>query len=307
MKIEHIGDAYRFATYSSRMIDDPVGIAEELRASAREQGIKFDTIVGRGSSGMLIVPLVARILRKKWFIVRKDEEVNSSHDSSCKWMGELGKRWIFLDDFCSSGATFRAVRNGVREAVEVATAPYQTWSHPQNDPTGPLGWYTYKRPPLETELVGYFQYESREADCKTLVPWDENATPGYNDMYWDDTPRGLADKAARDAERAEKERIKGEKIRAKAERLYEQAIDGSVYTTNDLGQPVTAYGTCGDNCIVCSGAMEEARRASDDREVNEVEIKAWGSTRPITNRYTMQLASGAIINNPQDNVIVRNI
>jgi hypothetical protein len=292
VKIDHLGETLRFATYSSRMIDDPAGIAEELRLSAAEQGIEFDTIVGRGSSGMLIVPLVAQMLGKKWFIVRKDEEVQSSHDSSCKWMGDLGNRWIFLDDFCSSGETFRKVRDGVKAAVKEATASFQSWGYPQGDSTGRLGWYTYTRPPFETELVGYFQYESREDNCRTLIPWDEDATPGYNDRYWDDTPRGLAQRALQDAVRDEEEALKGERLQAEADQRRGAELDQSVEIVPPGYRSVIA--DCGPDCIVCNEVM--------DANQDEVAVTTWSSVRPIS-RYTMQLAAQT---NPNSNMIVRN-
>lgn len=303
MKIENIGEAVRFATYSSRMLDDPAGIAEELRLSAAEKGVEFDTIVGRGSSGMLIVPVVARILGKKWFIVRKDEEVQSSHDSSCKWMGDLGKRWVFLDDFCSSGQTFRKVRDGVKAAVKEATAPYQTYGPPPNDPTGRHDLYTYERPAFETELVGYYQYESRDADCCEFIPWDEGAQPGYNDMYWDDAPSALAKKARKAAEavalaeKAHKAAEAGAVIKAEA------TPKSDVEQIEELLQPMPEYksiiGQCGmPNCIFCSDKMTDALYGDD------VEIKTWGSPSLTATRYALQLAS---YTNPQSNMIVRGI
>lgn len=165
-------DHVRFTTdYSERMLNDPAGIAEELCDSAEAKGVEFDTIVGRGSSGMLVVPLVASILGKKWLIVRKDEEVESSHDSEARWLGDLGKRWVFLDDFCSSGRTFRSVRDGVQEAAE--------------------------RAEFDTELVGYFEYEDRSYETsRVLTLWNENTRPGFNDKYWDDIPGYFVKKSA---------------------------------------------------------------------------------------------------------------
>lgn len=294
MKIDNLGDAVRFATYSSRMLDDPAGIAEELRRSAAEQGIEFDTIVGRGSSGMLIVPVVARILGKRWFIVRKDAEVRSSHDSSCKWMGDLGKRWVFLDDFCSSGKTFRKVRDGVKDAVREATAPYSTFGPPQNDPSGCLDWQMYERPAFETELVGYFEYESRNEEGRTLIPWNTDAQPGYGD-YNDDTPAAIAQKAA-------VERMEAAQDLAKGERLQQEA-DARAEAELPVVEPApyrSIIGNCGPNCIVCSDAMANA--VADP--IDGIEIKTWGDVNPISTRYAMQMAA---YTNPNSNMIVRGI
>lgn len=295
MKIDNLGDAVRFATYSSRMLDDPAGIAEELRRSAAEQGIEFDTIVGRGSSGMLIVPVVARILGKRWFIVRKDAEVKSSHDSSCKWMGDLGKRWVFLDDFCSSGETFRKVRDGVKDAVREATAPYQSFGYPPDGSKGRMDWYTYERPAFETELVGYFEYESRNEEGRTLVPWDENARPGYG-SYNDDTPAAIAQKAAVERMEAAAFEAKGVRLQAEADRQREAelpVVEPAPYRS--------VIGSCGPDCIVCN---DEAITAELSRPTDEVEIKVWGDVNPISTRYAMQMAA---YTNPSSNMIVRGI
>lgn len=212
--------------YSSRMLKDPEAIALELSASAKEAGIKFDTIVGRGSSGALIIPIVAHLLRKKWLIVRKPAEIRNSHACEAKWIGELGQRWIFLDDFCSSGATFRAVRDGVKEAVEAADAPVPQYhwegNRPVEDP--PL-----IPPPFKTELVGYFEYQPCDGGKPRLIPWDKEASPGYSDTYLDDAPWAHEIRARNAAKAARYAAIEARKaeLRAQAKESFErdQQID----------------------------------------------------------------------------------
>lgn len=65
---------------------------------------KFDTLVGTGLSGSLILPPLARALRKKFLVVRKPGESNHSCYPA---EGELGERWVFVDDLIESGDTFR--------------------------------------------------------------------------------------------------------------------------------------------------------------------------------------------------------
>jgi hypoxanthine phosphoribosyltransferase len=180
MGISFVNGKASFRTnYSDTMIDDPQDIIHRMRIALK--GVKYDTIVGRGTSGMLIVPLVAKALRKKWLVVRKPEEYESSH-SGVKWLGDLGNRWIFLDDFCSSGRTFREVRDGIADAV---TAVNRTEKYDES--TG-----RYVRNNFQTELVGYFEYERRNPEQGNgWVVWDENASPGYSDMYNSDTPKQI--------------------------------------------------------------------------------------------------------------------
>jgi hypothetical protein len=71
---------------------------EKLRA------IPFDTIVCRGLSGILVAPQVARKLGKSILCVRKSDNHHGISDAE----GQLGREWIFFDDFYSLGRTLQA-------------------------------------------------------------------------------------------------------------------------------------------------------------------------------------------------------
>lgn len=161
------GTAQFYNHYSSRMLNDVNGIIADARRGMK--GVKYDTLVGRGTSGMLIIPVVARALRKNYFIVRKPEESNSAH-SGIGFLGRLGRRWIFFDDFVSSGETFYQVRRGVSDAiVAINRNPREIWDNKR-------GRYVKVDEPLfETKLVGLFEYCSRELGCDTgrYAPYDE--------------------------------------------------------------------------------------------------------------------------------------
>lgn len=64
---------------------------------------KFDTLVGTGFSGGLIIPALALRLGKTFVLVRKESD--DSHHGGGRLLGELGKTWIFVDDFVGSGHT----------------------------------------------------------------------------------------------------------------------------------------------------------------------------------------------------------
>lgn len=72
----------------------------------------FDTLVGRGLSGALIVPFVARALDKHWLIVRKGNDGSHSGELA---EGTLGHQWLFMDDLIGSGSTLLATIKGVRQ------------------------------------------------------------------------------------------------------------------------------------------------------------------------------------------------
>lgn len=76
---------------------------------------RFDTLVGRGMSGALVVPTLAHALKKNFVIVRKP---NDGSHSGYDVEGALGARWIFVDDLIDSGETFRATKAAISEMAE---------------------------------------------------------------------------------------------------------------------------------------------------------------------------------------------
>lgn len=114
--------------YMTRAFSDPESLADDARKALA--GVDFDTIVGRGMSGALVIPSLARALDKHWLMVRKPSE--NSHT----WReteGTLGERWIFVDDFVESGAT----RDACKQAVATLIAD-------ERASTTFVGTYTYE-------------------------------------------------------------------------------------------------------------------------------------------------------------------
>jgi len=87
-------------------------VAQAVRHLTR---VKFDTLVGIGLSGALVVPVIARALDKHWLIIRKPSE--GSH-SGRRAEGTLGKRWVFCDDLIDSGSTRDTVMRGIKAISE---------------------------------------------------------------------------------------------------------------------------------------------------------------------------------------------
>lgn len=67
------------------------------------EGRDFDTLVGTGFSGAVVVPALALALGKGFVLVRKESD--DSHHGRGRLLGTLGSRWVFVDDFISSGST----------------------------------------------------------------------------------------------------------------------------------------------------------------------------------------------------------
>lgn len=101
--------------YMDNAVFDLQGVVREAVAILKPVASEFDTLVGTGFSGGIIIPTLALRLRKKFVMIRKEND--DSHHGSGRLLGELGSRWIFVDDFVSSGATRRRVVEKVEAAA----------------------------------------------------------------------------------------------------------------------------------------------------------------------------------------------
>lgn len=79
------------------------GTIYNFRELTRE--LEFDTVVGSGFSGGMLLPILAYRLGLKYALVRKEGWRADSH-ADRELEGELGDRWLFVDDLVASGATF---------------------------------------------------------------------------------------------------------------------------------------------------------------------------------------------------------
>ena len=104
--------------------------------------VDFDTMVGTGLSGALIVPRLADALDVNWLIIRKPNDSTHASDEAVGW---LGKRWLFVDDFMESGATFHRVHKTVKTLADRSRTEY-------------VGDKYRKMPPWSTEFVGAYLY-----------------------------------------------------------------------------------------------------------------------------------------------------
>lgn len=81
----------------------------EQRARELLAGIEYDTLVGTGLSGALVLPALARALGKTFAVVRKPDNSHSRE----RVEGSLGRRWVFVDDLIFSGDTLTRVRTEI--------------------------------------------------------------------------------------------------------------------------------------------------------------------------------------------------
>lgn len=95
-------------------LDAVWGSRERLIDNARSAlaDVDYDTIIGTGLSGSLIIPVLAEALDKQFAIVRKQ---NDGSHSSMTVEGRIGDKWIMVDDQISTGRTFVRVYEGVKD------------------------------------------------------------------------------------------------------------------------------------------------------------------------------------------------
>lgn len=89
-------------------------------AKKRLADVEFDTLVGTGFSGGVVIPALALAMDKKFVLIRK--ETDDSHHGKGKILGELGARWVFVDDFVSSGRTRKRVIEKIAQAAPDSSA-----------------------------------------------------------------------------------------------------------------------------------------------------------------------------------------
>ncbi len=104
-------------TFRTYYMDSAVFNLTEVIETAKEElsGIDFDTLVGTGFSGSVVIPALALAMGKKFVLIRK--ETDDSHHGGGRLVGELGARWIFVDDFIASGRTRSRVVGKITEAA----------------------------------------------------------------------------------------------------------------------------------------------------------------------------------------------
>lgn len=81
------------------------------------QNIDFDSMVGIGNSGLLVMPLLARHFNVPFFAMRKPGIL---HHNSRQPIGDgiIGKRWILVDDVTVTGGTMTYVSRKVRHLAQ---------------------------------------------------------------------------------------------------------------------------------------------------------------------------------------------
>lgn len=88
-------------------------LVEKIISKINNLNLSFKAIAFRGTSGALIAPIIAYKLNKNIICIRKLEERNHS---GYRMEGVRGNfDYIIIDDLIDSGATIRAITQGVND------------------------------------------------------------------------------------------------------------------------------------------------------------------------------------------------
>lgn len=119
------------------------GSAEELCQNAertlRGLNIDFDSMAAIGLSGHMVLPTLARHFGVPFLALRKMGTYTHDDYGIGKYgRGEIGKRWILVDDFICSGETVRTAKRQIAAGID-----YMNDNYGNNFSTTFAGTYCY--------------------------------------------------------------------------------------------------------------------------------------------------------------------
>jgi hypothetical protein len=108
------------------------------------QNVKVNSLLGRGLSGALVIPAIARVMGIPFAIMRKNDE--NSHGRAGMFEGTLTDNWVFVDDFIDTGRTFQECCNNIADMSQ----PIEAWGL-DSIPLACTGLFQYQR--IENGLI----------------------------------------------------------------------------------------------------------------------------------------------------------
>ena len=142
------------AEFRTYYMDSALFNLSEVIKQAQEKlaDVDFDTLVGTGFSGGIVIPALALAMGKKFVLIRKEND--DSHHGKGRLLGQLGEKWIFVDDFVSSGHTRKRVIEKIEEAAVDASS--------------------------DTECVGQYMYVNYSPEGPQFDPFESQ----WADFLW---------------------------------------------------------------------------------------------------------------------------
>lgn len=187
--------------YGKRIFQEPERVIQryvEYMAHDTEAN-DHDTLIGTGISGALAAALLAVATGRMYAVLRKDG-VNSH--SSRKLEGQVGERWVFVDDFISGGGTRQRVRDFILSHLGDETTYVGDWLYdtetqgpwipapkqelklrevPSHDEYAPR--YGYKIEPVIPKLTPLVMQTEGTVDLPTITRSDQEAYQRQMNTY----------------------------------------------------------------------------------------------------------------------------
>jgi len=92
-------------SYFPEAFKHPYEIADQLREETK--GVEYGSLVGIGLSGSVMIPMLGLLLDLPFAILRKEGVSSHAHDTIFE--GTIAEKWLFVDDFIGTGATYASV------------------------------------------------------------------------------------------------------------------------------------------------------------------------------------------------------
>ncbi len=107
------GSIIQGATHTSKILNHRYRNQIIMKAYSDLRDIKnIDSIACCGTSGLIVVPQIAELLKKNIIIVRKKDE---SAYSEFKVEGTPARNYIIIDDLICSGSTIKNILKNIKE------------------------------------------------------------------------------------------------------------------------------------------------------------------------------------------------
>lgn len=152
---------FRAASHMEGYLDPTIrrkrisGALNNIRIREANHGDLFDTIAYRGASGAIIASIIAHRLKKPLLLVRKPDDTKGHSPFMLEGPRSV-KRYLIVDDFMSSGATYEAIRAAVR------------CQHPQAECIGMLE-VTYAEDSSPSKAYRFSREHQEEIERETRV------------------------------------------------------------------------------------------------------------------------------------------
>lgn len=105
-------------SYFEQVFGDTDTLFRNAETQLFGQKIKFDSFVGIGLSGILVLPILARHFNVPFLALRKEGvDCHDTYGIGQYGRGTIGQNWVLVDDFVSSGRTVKYAQERVSQGI----------------------------------------------------------------------------------------------------------------------------------------------------------------------------------------------